>query len=1337
MKRILLALLLALTGAAAHAYDFVVGGIYYNILSDGESVEVTSGSSDKYSGAITIPSSVTYSGKTYSVTSIGSDAFYGCSGLTSVTIPNSVTTIGSGAFWGCTGLTSVTIPNSVTSIRGWAFYGCSGLTSVTIPISVTSIGSGAFSGCSGMTSVTIPNSVTSIGDRVFYGCSSLTAVTIPNSVTAIGYGAFDGCSGLTAVTIPNSVMEIGGRAFDGCSSLTGTLTIPSAVTSIGSDAFSGCSGLESIVVENGNSIYDSRGNCNAIIETATNTLISGCMNTVIPNSVTSIGGYAFKGCSGLMPVIIPNSVTKIGEWAFFDCSGLTSVTIPNSVTSIGEYAFSGCSGLTSVVFNAENCSTMGSLYFPVFEGCKSISSLTIGEGVKTIPAFAFKHLRGLTSVTIPNSVTSIGPYAFSECSGLTSVVFNAENCSTMGSSSSPVFSGCTRISSLTIGEGVKTIPNYAFYNCSGLTSVTIPNSVTSIGESAFSVCSGLTSVVFNAENSVRMGSSSKPVFNGCTHLTSLTIGEGVKTIPNYAFYNCSGLTGALTIPNSVTSIGVNAFNGAAQVTEILLGESVANIGASAFAGMVRVAKVTSLNPTPPECAAPSVFQDITKDKCKLYVPAGKKTTYAETYVWWDFTNIIELQSIDVESITLDAESLTMPIGSSTTITYTIAPDNATTTALEWSVSNPAVASIVDHNDGTATVKALSIGEATITAKATDGSNVTATCAVKVEPIWVSSLTLSAESVELKIGESTSLSCTVSPDNATTKTIEWEVDNPDIVSLTDNGNGTITVNTLAVGEATITAKATDGSNVTATCAVKVEPIWVSSLTLSAESVELKIGESTSLSCTVSPDNATTKTIEWEVDNPDIVSLTDNGNGTVTVNTLAVGEATITVKATDGSNVTATCAVKVEPIWVSSLTLSAEQLEMNVGDSEVITYTILPANATNKSVAWSSSDPAVASVTTNADGSVTINALAIGEATITARTLDGSGIAASCVVTVNPIFVSQLTLSAEQLEMNVGDSEVITYTILPEDAADKSVAWSSNDSAVASITTNADGSVTVNALAIGEATITARTLDGSNLAASCVVTVNPIFVSQLTLSAEQLEMNVGDSEVISYVALPDEADDKSVSWASSDPAVASITTNADGSVTVNALAIGEATITARTLDGSNLAASCVVKVTPTLVKTLTLSAEQLEMNVGDSEVITYTILPEDAADKSVAWSSNNSAVASITTNADGSVTVNALAIGEATITARTIDGSNLAASCVVKVGSAGVGDFDAADIEIIASAEGIVVKGAPADCIIDVYTAAGVLVYHGYDSLIPIRNHGIYFVFVAGVKAKVVL
>ena len=526
IKKYLLLVINLMISIVANAYDFEVGGIYFN--KDGNCAIVTSGDS-KYSGDVSIPSTVNYGGMEYSVTGIGDNAFNSCSDLTSVTIGNSVTTIGNSAFWECSGLTSVTIPNSVTCVGDSVFSNCSGLISVTIGNSVTSIGkfafrecsgltsikveSGnttydsrndcnaiietasntlvagckntvipnsvttiegdAFYGCSGLTSVTIPNSVTSIGNYAFGFCSGLTSVTIPNSVTSIGDGAFFYCTGLTSVTIPNSVTSIGNSAFVGCSGLT-SVTIPNSVTSIGSRAFDRCSGLTSIKVESGNTTYDSRNDCNAIIETTSNTLVTGCKNTVIPNSVTSIGGDAFSNCDGLTSVTIPNSVTIIGDYAFYSCDGLTSVTIPNSVTSIGNYAFQKCSGLTSVIIP------------------NSVTS--IGDG-------AFFYCTGLTSVTIPNSVTSIGGGAFYGCRSLTSV---------------------------TIPNSVTSIGGYAFYYCSGLTSVTIGNSVTSIGNYAFGGCSKLESVISEIEIPFTIASS---VFGSDTESNGqLTVPKGKKSV---------------------------------------------------------------------------------------------------------------------------------------------------------------------------------------------------------------------------------------------------------------------------------------------------------------------------------------------------------------------------------------------------------------------------------------------------------------------------------------------------------------------------------------------------------------------------------------------------------------------------------------------------------------------------------------------------------------------------------------------------------------------------------------------------------------------------------------
>ena len=384
---LLLSVLLSMVGLQAFAnFDtstkIQVDDLYYYLDKDNSQAQVTSMPSGKYTGNIVIPSSITHETKTYSVTSIGEGAFSLCSGLTSVTIPNSVTSIGKGAFYYCSGLASITIPNSVTSIGDRAFSECKGLTSIVVESGNTKydsrencnaiIETASNTLLNGCKNTVIPNSVTTIGVEAFYGCSGLTTVTIPNSVTRIGDDAFRDCSGLTSIVvesgnttydsrencnaiietasntllygckntvIPNSVTSIGNYAFNYCSGLA-SITIPNSVTSISGRAFSGCSGLSSIVVESGNTTYDSRENCNAIIETASNTLVAGCKTTTIPNSVTSIGDYAFYNCSGLTSITIGSNVTSIGDYAFYNCSGLKDVyCYPTEVPETGSDAF--------------------------------------------------------------------------------------------------------------------------------------------------------------------------------------------------------------------------------------------------------------------------------------------------------------------------------------------------------------------------------------------------------------------------------------------------------------------------------------------------------------------------------------------------------------------------------------------------------------------------------------------------------------------------------------------------------------------------------------------------------------------------------------------------------------------------------------------------------------------------------------------------------------------------------------------------------------------------------------------------------------------------------------
>ena len=657
----LILVLLTILPTTALAYDFEVDGIYYNINGTNAAVTDNSEYSEVYFGSVTIPATVTYNGTVYSVTTIGDFAFSGCSGLTGITIPNSVTSIGSSAFYGCSGLTSVSIPNSVTSIGSSAFMDCSGLTSISIPESVTIIGYVALSGCSGLTSISVESGNPNYDSRnncnaiietatntLIAGCMN---TTIPNSVTTIGSCAFCGCNGMTSIAIPESVTVIGGSAFYCCSGLT-SVTIPNSVTTIGGSAFSYCRGLASIIVENGNPNYDSRNNCNAIIETATNTLFLGCMNTTIPNSVTYISEYAFSGCGGLTSITIPNSVTTIGDFAFSGCSGLTSVNIPNSVTSIGNYAFYRCSGLASV---------------------------TIPNSITTIGDYVFYGCSGLTSVTIPNSVTTIGKSAFDACSGMTCISI-PNSVTTIGYRA---FYGCLSLIRITIGYSVDLIGNDAFENCSSLTSITclavtppttsrytfhgvtsqatlyVPEESVAAYQTAnnwkdFSQIIGIPTIDdFEVEgvwyraidnNSARV--ISKPdeddLYSGDVVIPEEVIYEcypfSVVGIDEGAFEDCFELN-SVVIGDAVESIGENAFQGCTDLTSVTIGSGVTTIGAKAFNYCNALQTVTCRGTVPPVMASSNCFTNATYNRATLIVPRQYIDTYAAADYWYKFSHI--------------------------------------------------------------------------------------------------------------------------------------------------------------------------------------------------------------------------------------------------------------------------------------------------------------------------------------------------------------------------------------------------------------------------------------------------------------------------------------------------------------------------------------------------------------------------------------------------------------------------------------------------------------------------------------------------------------------------
>ena len=794
--------------------------------------------------------------------------------LQRVTIGPKVTFLYNHLFQYCRKIASVDIPASIIKIYGYAFSGCSSLASTTFHDATEhtlEIGDYAFSGCVALPDLVLPGQLCRLGNGAYYNCKKLQSVTFAvlgkfKPSLAIGDYTFASCQLISSLSFPGRLVSIGNYTFSNCTGLTQLVFEDSNnVVQLGSGAWSadnssyrsnlslfGNSSLSSLYIGrnidytaddshgyspfyNQSFLTDVRFSQSGTVTYCKDYLlykVNNCKTLTLPESLTSIGNWTFRGMAALESIVIPNAVTEMGTYAFADdtslksaklstscpwlkeglfseCNALRSITIPSVVTKMDGYMFTNCKALSSATFeDGTDLIEMGygasGKDYGLFRNCPletlnlgrwlsyntevasrspfysiyTLKNLNIGENVKVIDKYMFSYCKGLEEVNLPDNITSVNLWGFR---------------------------GCTSLKSVRLSEKLSQVGDYGFAWCTSLDNVTFPASMTSVASNSFSNCTALRKLDLG-QNLLIIGPSA---FENDKALEGIEIPSTLYGLGVASFKNCTSLP--YVEVKSISSVGKEAFMGCTGLKWISLSDKTTSLGENSFAGCNNIAYVKSYATTAPEGLVNFPSEVVANGT--LFVPEGYEDDYTYSATWEDWMNIKTLtENVLVSSITLSQTEAKMKATETLPLSATVGSENAVNKSLIWKSSNEAIATV--SAEGVITANA--VGNATITAIAADGSGVKATCDIMVVPTLAESISLDQPTLTLKKKRTAHLVATISPVTTTNKSLTWKSDNPEIATVDNEGN----VKTLTAGETTIKVSANDGSCITAECHLTV-------------------------------------------------------------------------------------------------------------------------------------------------------------------------------------------------------------------------------------------------------------------------------------------------------------------------------------------------------------------------------------------------------------------------------------------------------------------------------------------------------------------------------------